>query len=78
MIDCQQIIAQLSEYLDGEVSPATRQAVEAHLAKCHRCSLVFSTTRQTLKIVTESGAFAIPVSAGTRLHARLKELLATP
>ncbi len=76
MIDCSQIIAQLSDYLDGEVSPETRQMVEKHLAKCHRCSLVYSTTRQTLRIVTDCGAFAIPVAVGTRLHARMKELLA--
>ena len=76
MIDCNQIIAQLSDYLDGEVSTETRQMVEQHLAKCHRCSLVYSTTRQTLKIATESGAFALPVAIGTRLHARLRELFA--
>jgi predicted anti-sigma-YlaC factor YlaD len=76
MIDCSQIIAQVSDYLDGEVSPETKQMVEKHLARCHRCSLVYSTTRQTLKIVTESGAFALPVAVGTCLHARLKELFA--
>ena len=76
MINCSQIIAQLSDYLDGEVSPETRQMVENHLAKCHRCSLVYSTTRQTLRIVTDSGAFAIPVAVGTRLHTRVREILA--
>lgn len=76
MIDCSQIIAQVSDYLDDEVSPETRQMVEQHLAKCHRCSLVYSTTRRTLRIVTESGAFALPVAVGTRLHARLRELFA--
>lgn len=76
MIDCSQIIAQLSDYLDGEVSPETRQMVKNHLAKCHRCALVYSTTRQTLRIVTECGAFALPAGVGTRLHARLKDVLA--
>jgi predicted anti-sigma-YlaC factor YlaD len=76
MIDCNQIIAQLSDYLDGEVSPEMKQVVESHLAKCHRCSIVYSTTRQTLKIVTECGAFAIPAAVGTRLHSRLRELFA--
>jgi predicted anti-sigma-YlaC factor YlaD len=75
MIDCSQIMAQLSDYLDGEVSRDTKQMVEAHLAKCRRCSLVYSTTRRTLRIVTECGAFTIPVAAGTRLHARLKQSL---
>ncbi len=76
MIDCNQIIAKLSDYLDGEVSQETREMVEKHLAKCHRCSLVYSTTRQTLRIVTECGAFALPAAVGTRLHTRLRELFA--
>jgi len=76
MIDCNQIIAQLSDYLDGDVSPETREMVEKHLTKCHRCSLVYSTTRQTLRIVTECGAFVLPAAVGTRLDARLRELFA--
>jgi predicted anti-sigma-YlaC factor YlaD len=76
MIDCSQIIARLSDYLDDEVSPQTRRIVEEHLAKCHRCSLVYSTTRQTLRIVTECGAFALPAGVGTRLHVRLRDLFA--
>jgi len=76
MIDCSQIVALLSDYLDGDISPEMKQLVEAHLAKCHRCSVVYSTTRQTLRIVTECGAFTLPVAVGARLHDRLKELLA--
>ena len=52
MIDCSQIVALLSDYLDGDISPEMKQLVEAHLAKCHRCAVVYSTTRQTLRIVT--------------------------
>lgn len=76
MIDCADILAELSDYLDGEVSPETKRTVEMHLAKCHRCSVVYSTTRQTLRIVTQCSVFTIPVARGTRLQARLKEILA--
>ena len=31
-------IDQLSDYLDDELAPAERAAVEAHLASCHECS----------------------------------------
>lgn len=76
MIDCAQILAQLSDYLDAEISSEARQIVEAHLAKCRRCSLVYSTTRKTLRIVTECGVFTIPASRSTRLQSHLKELFA--
>jgi len=76
MIDCSQIVALLSDYLDDDISSETRRMVETHLARCHRCSVVYSTTRQTLRIVTECGAFALPVAVGARLDYRLKELFA--
>ncbi len=76
MLDCKQVLAELSNYLDAEVSPELKQAVEQHLAKCHRCSLVYDTTRKTLKIVTEVGPYEVPLEVSARLHARLRELFA--
>ena len=74
MLDCRQVLAELSNYLDGEVSPALLQALDRHLAKCHRCSLVYDTTRKTLRIVTEVGPFEVPHDISARLYARLREL----
>jgi predicted anti-sigma-YlaC factor YlaD len=51
MLDCKQVLAELSNCLDTEVSPELKQALEQHLAKCHRCSLVYDTTRKILRIV---------------------------
>lgn len=77
MIDCAQVLAELSDYLDKEVSPETRRMVETHLTKCRRCSLVYSTTRETLRIVSECGVFTVPVGGSARLKSRLKELFAS-
>ena len=76
MLDCRHVLAELSNYLDGEISPEIKQALEEHLAKCRRCSLVYDTTRKTLKIVTEVGALEVPLEASARLRARLQGLLA--
>ena len=37
MITCAQAVRQLWAYLDDEVSPADRAAIEAHLDLCRRC-----------------------------------------
>ena len=76
MLACQHVITELSNYLDGEVSPELKQVLENHLAKCRRCSLIYSTTRQTLKVVTESGALELPLHVSVRLHERLRGLFA--
>ncbi|MBI3671043.1 MAG: zf-HC2 domain-containing protein [Acidobacteria bacterium] len=71
MLDCRHVLAELSNYLDGEVSPKLKQTVEEHLASCRRCSLVYNTTRKTLKLVTEAGALEIPLEVSARLRVRL-------
>lgn len=37
---------------------------------------VYSTTRETLRIVSECGVFTVPVGGSARLKSRLKELFA--
>jgi len=76
MLDCKHVLAELSNYLDAEVSPELKRVIEEHLAGCHRCSLFYDTTRKTLKIVTEVGPFELPLDISGRLHARLRELFA--
>ncbi len=76
MLDCKHVLSELSNYLDGEVPPELKRAIELHLAGCHRCTLIYDTTRKTLKIVTEVEAFELPVAVSARLHVRLQQLFA--
>ena len=37
MTSCREVIAQLWDYLDGELPPQQMEALAAHLAECARC-----------------------------------------
>lgn len=37
MLDCDAVMRQLWDYLDGELTPVREEAVRAHLAMCKRC-----------------------------------------
>ncbi len=76
MLDCKHVLAELSNYLDDEVSPEWKRLIEEHLSGCDRCTLVYDTTRKTLKIVSEVGPFEVPLDISARLYARLRELFA--
>ena len=41
-IDCETAVRRLWDFLDGELDPARRVEVEAHLAVCRRCSPHFA------------------------------------
>jgi len=37
MLDCEAVMRQLWDYLDGELTPAREAAVRDHLSMCKRC-----------------------------------------
>jgi predicted anti-sigma-YlaC factor YlaD len=69
MVTCKTVIANLSNYLDGEIAPEMRQKIEKHLRRCHRCSAVYDSTRKMLVITGDEQVFEIPAGYSERLHA---------
>ena len=60
MISCKDFISELGSLLDDDIASELREQLEAHLAHCNTCSVLYDSTRKTLRIVTESGSFEYP------------------
>ena len=60
MISCQDFITELGNLLDNDLAAEIREQLEAHLAHCNTCQVLYDSTRQTLRIVTDSGSFEYP------------------
>jgi anti-sigma factor RsiW len=75
MIDCKTFLANLSDYVDGEVSGEVRRALEEHVGRCRRCGVILDTTKKALKIVLDAEPFEVPLAVSARLYARLEEVL---
>ena len=71
MITCEQLLLEISSYLDGEVEAALRTEIEAHLAGCRRCSLLVDSTRRTIRIIADERVLTLPVGFSVRLDAFL-------
>ena len=71
MVSCKTVIANLTNYLDGDIAPEMRQKIEKHLRRCHRCTAVYDSTRKMLVITGDERIFEIPAGFGERLHAFL-------
>ena len=74
MMDCKQVLANLSDYVDGEVSNEMRKALEEHVVRCRRCRVVLDTTRRTLRLVLDVDPFEVPLAVSARLYTRLEEV----
>lgn len=75
MVSCKTIIANLSEYLDGEGSPEMRLKIEKHLRSCHRCTAVYDSTRKMLVITGDERVFEVPTGFSERLHGFLDKVI---
>ena len=71
MIRCEDVLRELSNYIDLEVSAELRQQIEEHLRACDHCTVLVSTTRKTLSLVTNSTVFELPSGLSQRLMERL-------
>jgi len=74
-MDCKDVLASLSCYIDGEGSQELRRALEEHISRCRRCRVVFDSTGKMLNIVTDADPFEVPLSVSARLYSRLEKVL---
>ena len=77
-LDCKHIWRELSNYLDGDISPDVRRNVEAHVAQCRHCAVLLDSTHNVLVLIADERRIELPLGFGARLRKRLeKELTAT-
>ena len=58
-VSCSDLVAEIGNLLDGEVSAELRAQLEAHLAICKHCMAVYDSTRKTIRIVAGSETFEL-------------------
>ena len=71
MIRCEEILRELSDYIDEEITPELRSKMEAHLCACRHCKVLVDTTRKTLTLVANNSFLELPQGVSERLLERL-------
>jgi len=72
-IGCEEALARVYEYLDGELEPSTQERIHRHLEICERCYPYFDFERLFLDHVREKG---LRSGDSDRLRRRLESLFA--
>ena len=70
-VGCEQVWQEISNYLEGEVDPTLRSALEDHLGQCRRCTAVLEGTRNVVEIYGDERLFQVPMGYSWRLKRRL-------
>jgi len=75
VLNCKDVRREISNYLDDDISPEMRAALEAHLAQCKHCTAILDGTHNVLVLIADDRAFPLPVGFSARLHERLRQEL---
>jgi predicted anti-sigma-YlaC factor YlaD len=70
-ISCEHVLREVSNYLDGEVDPALRAAVEEHVRGCKRCAAVLDGTRNVVQLIADERVLELPLGYEQRLRQKL-------
>lgn len=72
-MNCDELLAILNGYVDGEIDPKLCRDLEKHLAGCDPCKVVVDTIRKTITLFKNGDPYEIPAPFRSRLHKTLRE-----
>jgi predicted anti-sigma-YlaC factor YlaD len=69
---CQELLSQVSDYIDGDLETVVCAELEAHLAECPDCRVVVDTLRRTILLYRCEPAAELPEGVRRRLYEVLR------
>jgi hypothetical protein len=73
VVNCEEVWREVSNYLDGEVEPGLRVAIQEHIRGCKHCTAVVDGTRNVIQLYGDERMLEVPFGFSQRLHRRLDE-----
>jgi hypothetical protein len=77
VVKCEQVWQEISNYLDSEVSPELRAAMEAHFRECRHCTAVLDGTRNVVHLYADDRLVELPAGFSARWQRKLAETMPT-
>ena len=72
---CLALLDRLSGYIDDELTPQQRRAIDAHCRDCTRCQRMIAGLRRTATLCRSAGSTPMPARARARARASIARLL---
>ena len=73
---CRMLFVELSRYLDGDLTPARRRAVERHIKACACCGTMAARLRTMMAVCRAEGKRRPPRAVMSRATERIRVLIA--
>ena len=73
VVTCEQVWQEISNYLENDVDPTLRAALDKHFHQCPRCASVLAGTRNIVQLYGDERLFQVPLGFSGRLQKRLAQ-----
>src|ERR1700757_5249668 len=73
VVNCEHVWQEVSNYLEGEVDPTLRAAMEVHFKECKHCTAVLDGTRNVVQLYGDDRLLEVPAGFSLRLQQRLAQ-----
>ena len=70
-IKCEEVILQISNYIECEIDSELRARIEAHVEGCRRCTAILDGTSNTLRLLADGKTVSLPAGFSERLRRHL-------
>ena len=72
---CLALLSRLSQYIDFELAPRQRRAIDDHCRDCARCQRMIAGLQRTVSLCRRAGSSPMPARTQARARARIARLL---
>jgi len=72
-MNCEELLATLNQYVDGELEPTICESFQEHLSGCNPCQIVVDNIRRTIKLYKNDSQYELPPELHQRLSLALRE-----
>jgi anti-sigma factor RsiW len=72
-MNCEELLKQLNDYVDGTVEPGFCEEFERHMAGCNPCQVVVDNIRRTITLYKDGQPLELPFPFRQRLHSALRD-----
>jgi hypothetical protein len=73
VVNCEEVWREVSNYLEEDISPDLRTAMDEHFRGCKGCTSILEGTRNVVKLYGDESMVSVPLGYSYRLHRRLEE-----
>lgn len=74
-ITCEEVWRDISDYIDDELAPKQRAALDEHFVECRHCTAVLEGTCNVIRLYRDERVLALPQGFHHRLEGRINQQL---